>query len=156
MKNSKFETIIGGLVLLIAFLFFIVILGISKHSSRSDSGYEVLAEFANIEGLSLGSDVKISGVKVGSVSKVFLNTNNYNASVVLNIQGDLKIPTDSIFKVSSSGLMGGKFVNIKIGGMDEYFENGAVAEFTESTMDLEDLISRFVFNSESKDEKKDK
>ncbi|MDR3289971.1 MAG: outer membrane lipid asymmetry maintenance protein MlaD [Rickettsiales bacterium] len=154
MKNNKFETIIGAIVLLIAVLFFMVILNISKNTSRVNEGYVVSGEFNNVEGLTIGSDVKISGVKIGTVTDITLNKTNYKAIVFFGIENDLKIPTDSIFKVSSSGLMGGKFVNIKIGGMNEYLENKDIVDFTESTMDLEDLISRFVFNSGNKNEKK--
>ena len=65
---------------------------------------------------------------------------------------NLNIPLDSIFKISTSGLIGSKFINVKIGAEGDYFKNGDKADFTESSMDLEDLISRFIFNAEKKNE----
>jgi phospholipid/cholesterol/gamma-HCH transport system substrate-binding protein len=146
MKKNNFEVIVGSVVLLVAFLFFLTILKISKSTTSLDNTYNVVAEFNNIDGITIGSDVKISGVKVGTIEKITLNKENYNAVVVMNVEKDLKIPIDSIFKITSSGLIGGKFVNVKIGADEIFLENNSVAEFTESTMDLEDLISRFVFN----------
>lgn len=151
MKNNTFETLVGTLVLLIAILFTFMTLKISDSRQKISSGYVLNAYFNNIEGLNIGADVKISGVKIGSVLDIDLNK-NYAANVKIKLPKDLSIPVDSIFKVSTSGLIGNKFVNIKIGADDKYFKNGETVEFTESTMDLEDLLGRFVFNNDSKDE----
>ncbi len=151
MKNNTFETLVGTLVLLIAILFTFMTLKISDSRQKISSGYVLNAYFNNIEGLNIGADVKISGVKIGSVLDIDLNK-NYAANVKIKLPKDLSIPLDSIFKVSTSGLIGNKFVNIKIGADDKYFKNGETVEFTESTMDLEDLLGRFVFNNDSKDE----
>jgi phospholipid/cholesterol/gamma-HCH transport system substrate-binding protein len=150
MKNNVFETIVGTLVLLIAFIFFWFAISLSKNSKDIDNGYVLVAEFNNIGDLTIGSDVKISGVKIGSVAEIKLNKENYNAVVVLNIQKDINIPIDSIFKISSNGLMGGKFINVKIGGDESFLNNKSTAEYTESNIDLEDLISRFVFSNDKK------
>ncbi|MDD2839738.1 MAG: outer membrane lipid asymmetry maintenance protein MlaD [Rickettsiales bacterium] len=152
MKNNTFETLIGTLVLLIAILFTFMASKISDSRQKMSSGYVLNAYFSNIEGLNIGADVKISGVKIGSVLDIDLNQ-NYAANVKVKLPKDLHIPVDSIFKVSTSGLIGNKFVNIKIGADEEYLKNGETAEFTESTMDLEDLIGRFVFNKENENEK---
>lgn len=151
MKNNTFETLIGAVVLLIAILFTFMALKISDSRQKISSGYVLNAYFNNIEGLNIGADVKISGVKIGSVLDIKLNK-NYAANVRIKLPKDLSIPVDSIFKVSTSGLIGNKFVNIKIGADDEYFKNGETVEFTESTMDLEDLLGRFVFNNDNKNE----
>lgn len=147
MKNSSFEAVVGAVVLAVAGLFFLLSLSITKNTRGISGGYIVSAEFANVDGLTIGSDVKVAGVKVGDVADIKLNGENYNAKIIMSIRDGMTIPTDSVFKITSSGLMGGKFVNIKIGGDSEYLADGSIAEWTESTMDLEDLISRFVFNS---------
>lgn len=152
MKNNTFETLIGTLVLLIAILFTFMASKISDSRQKMSSGYVLNAKFNNIEGLNIGADVKVSGVKIGSVLDIDLNQ-NYMANVKIKLPKDLNVPVDSIFKVSTSGLIGNKFVNIKIGADEEYLKDGETAEFTESTMDLEDLIGRFVFNNENKNDK---
>lgn len=155
MKNNTFETLVGAFVLVIAVLFLFLSSKVSDSRQKMSSGYEIYAEFNNADGINIGSDIKISGVKVGNVLDIKLNNDNYKAYLVLKLPKDLLIPVDSIFKISTSGLIGGKFINIKVGADEEYFKDGDVAEFTESSMDLEDLISRFIFNSGDKDDKKE-
>lgn len=154
MKNNTFETLIGGLVVVIATLFLLLSLKLSNTKQNISGGYDIIAEFTNVDGINIGSDVKISGVKIGNVSDVMLNKDNYRAKLIIKMPKDIKIPTDSIFKISTSGFIGSKFINIKIGAEDTYFENNDIAEFTESTMDLEDLISRFIFNSKNNENNK--
>ena len=153
MKSNTFESLIGAIVIIIAIIFISMAYKVSGNKQKMASGYILLAEFNNIEGINIGSDIKISGVKVGSVIDINLN-DNYKADVKLKLPNNILVPTDSIFKVSTSGLIGAKFVNIKVGADEEYFKNGDKVEFTESTIDLEDLIGRFIFNYENKNEKK--
>ncbi len=153
MKNNSFETLIGALVVVVAGLFLFLSSKVSDSRQKLASGYNIIAEFTNVDGINIGSDIKISGVKIGNVIDIKLNKDNYKATVVLKMPKDILIPTDSIFKISTSGLIGNKFINVKVGAEDEYFKDNETAEFTESAMDLEDLISRFIFNSGDKDEK---
>lgn len=153
MRNNTFETLIGTLVLVVAIVFIYISSKFSSATQNISSGYKLKAEFSNIEGLNVGSDVKISGVKVGSVLGTILDNNTYKAVLTIKLPKDILIPVDSSFKVSTSGLIGVKFINIKIGGSEEYFKDGDKVDFTESTMDLEDLIGRFVFNKDQKNEK---
>ena len=151
MKNNSFETLIGALVIVVAGAFLFLSLKVSDNRQKLASGYNIITEFTNVDGINVGSDIKISGVKIGNVIDISLNKENYKANVVLKISKDVLIPVDSIFKISTSGLIGNKFINVKIGAEDEYFKGNEIAEFTESAMDLEDLISRFIFNSGNKD-----
>ncbi|MDR2526597.1 MAG: outer membrane lipid asymmetry maintenance protein MlaD [Rickettsiales bacterium] len=153
MKDEKIEIIVGAIVLLVSVVFLAYILIIYGKTSKVTHGYNVIAEFSNIADLTIGNDVKISGVKVGTVSKIGLNS-DYNAVVTMSIQDDLNIPNDSIFKISTVGLMGSKFVDVKIGGSEEYLSNNSSIDFTESALSLEDLISRFVLNSGNDKNKK--
>lgn len=152
MRNNSFETLIGALVILICILFIALSIKVSGSRQKLSSSYTVIAEFDNAEGLNIGSDIKISGVKVGNISNIELNKENYKAKTTLKIVNGLEVPADSVFKISTSGLIGNKFINIKIGADEEFLKNGDFVEFTESTMDLEDLISRFIFNSGNKNE----
>ena len=151
MKSNTLESLIGALVIVIAIIFTSMAYKVSGNKQKMASGYVLLAEFNNIDGINIGSDIKISGVKVGSVIDIKLN-DNYKAEK-LKFPNDVLIPTDSVFKVSTSGLIGAKFINVKVGADEKYLKNGDKVDFTESTMDLEDLIGRFIFNSENKNEK---
>lgn len=151
MKNNTFETLIGALVIVVAILFLSFASKITSNKQNISKGYNILAVFDNADGINIGSDIKVAGVKVGSVANIKLN-DNYKAELILKLPEGLNIPLDSIFKISTSGLIGSKFINIKIGAEEEYFKNGDKADFTESSMDLEDLISRFIFNAEKKNE----
>mgnify|MGYP003588572148 CR=1 FL=1 len=153
MKNNTLETLIGFLVLIVAGLFLFIASKVSNNMQVISSGIKLSGQFSNVDGINIGSDIKIAGVKVGSVLDVRIDEKTYKAILVLKINKDLNIPTDSLFKISTSGLIGGKFVNIKIGASDELFKDGDVVEFTESSMDLEDLIAKFLFNSGDKNDK---
>jgi phospholipid/cholesterol/gamma-HCH transport system substrate-binding protein len=153
MKKNIFETVIGFIVLICAGFFLYFALKISN--TQKIHGYHITAKFENIEGILPGSDVKIGGIRVGSVIEQKVDTETYQASVKMEINNEIKIPSDSSVKISSGGLMGSKFVKLEVGSDIEYLEDGDEIEFTQSTIDLEDLIGRFVFNKD-KDNKEDK
>ena len=152
MKNNLLETIVGSIVLLIAILFILFSFKVININSNKSQSYDVYAEFDNIEGINIGSDVKISGIKIGAVSDIKINK-NYKAYLTLNLSKEYSIPNDSIFKISTSGLIGNKFIDVKIGSSDEYIANKDTVDYTESVLNLEDLISKFLFNFK-KDENK--
>ena len=105
--------------------------------------YSVKAKFTNISGLKEGSEVEIAGVKVGKVSKISLN--DYQAVVDLLINPDIKIQGDSIASIRTQGIIGDKYIKISPGGAEEYVKpNGLISE-TESTVDIEELISKYIF-----------
>ena len=148
MKNNTIETLVGTLVVIVAVIFLLLSSKIVNSSHKVANSYEVYAEFNNIEGINIGSDVKIAGVKVGTVDNIKLDS-NYKAILTIKIQEDKKVSVDSVFKISTSGIIGNKFINIKPGSDDELLANKDTVEYTESVMDLEDLISRYIFNSNS-------
>ena len=145
MENKKsFEAIIGALVLLLCGLFFSHIVK-SNESLKQEKYKDVLyAKFNNIEGIKIGTEVKIAGVRVGFVEKTQLDTNTFQVKVKLNVMENLNIPDDSILAVTSSGLLGGKFLNIKPGVGDSVLTNGSSFTSTQSSMNLEDLIGKVV------------
>jgi phospholipid/cholesterol/gamma-HCH transport system substrate-binding protein len=105
--------------------------------------YPVKARFSNIGGLKEGSEVEIAGVKVGKVAKITLD--NYQAIVELLINPGIKIQEDSIASIRTQGIIGDKYVKISPGGAEEYIKpNGMISE-TESTVDIEELISKYIF-----------
>ncbi len=105
--------------------------------------YPVRAQFTNISGLKEGSEVEIAGVKIGKVSKIYLE--NYAATVELLINPDIKIQEDSIASIKTQGIIGDKYVKISPGGAEDYVQpNGRITE-TESAVDIEALISKYIF-----------
>lgn len=151
MENKKsFEAIIGALILLLCGLFFSHIVKSNewvKHEKYKDILY---AKFNNIEGIKVGTEVKIAGVRVGFVENTQLDTNTFQVKVKLNVMENLNIPDDSILAVTSSGLLGGKFLNIKPGAGDTFLTNGSSFSSTQSSMNLEDLIGKLVASFTSK------
>lgn len=151
MKRDIFETVVGFIVLICAAIFLYFSLKIS--GTQTVRGYKIKAKFENIEGIMPGSDVKIGGIKIGSVVKQNVDKYTYEALLVMEIDSNVKIPTDSSVKISSSGIMGSKYIKLEPGADEEYLKDGEELMFTQSAIDLEDLIGKFVFDSK---EKKDK
>jgi phospholipid/cholesterol/gamma-HCH transport system substrate-binding protein len=105
--------------------------------------YVIKARFNNIAGLREGSGVEIAGVNVGKVSKI--NLDNYQAIVELLINPNVKLQEDSIASIRTQGIIGDKYVKISPGGAEEYIRPNGMLSETESTVDIEELISKYIF-----------
>ena len=154
MKKNNFEIVIGIFVIIFSILF---VLFTMKMTNRriNDEFYKVYATFDNIEGITIGSKVKIGGIDIGEVDRLSID-NNYKVKLTLKIRSSIKIPTDSNIKISTSGIIGGKYLKVDVGGDEEYLTNYDSFEYTEATMDLEDMITRFMLNKVSNDKNNDK
>lgn len=144
MKRNMLETILGAVVLLVAGFF--VVTAYQGGEVEVEDGYTVSAKFDNITGISVGSDVRIGGIKVGVVTGLDLDEETYLAQANFNIRHTTKLPEDSTASVVSSGLLGGKFVQLAPGAMDEMLADGGQIEFTQSSVSLEELIGKYVFS----------
>ncbi|ALN40958.1 outer membrane lipid asymmetry maintenance protein MlaD [Rickettsia rhipicephali] len=149
MQQNIIETIIGFVVLIIALLFLIFAYKTGS-SITSSKGYQVTAHFQSAEGIVVGSDVMISGIKIGSVKKITLDPNSFYASVYLNINDDVKIPKDSKAQVVTSGLLGGKYISILPGNDDENLAANEEIKYTQSTINIESLINKIISSFGSK------
>ena len=149
MKKSPIETVLGVLVILVAFLF--VRFAATKIDARPQQGYELTAEFSKSGGLESGNDVRINGIKVGSVVGLGL-TPDYTAKVTLNIHENVKIPNDSTAIIASDGLMGGIFVRLEPGKSQETFKAGDRIEKTKDFRSMEDIVSEVIFLATGKDD----
>jgi phospholipid/cholesterol/gamma-HCH transport system substrate-binding protein len=109
--------------------------------------YVVRARFGNVAGLTPGARVTISGVAVGVVEEITLHPDDFSALVALRLRSDLELPLDTIVSVRSSGLIGGKFLAVQLGADEEMVAAGGILTETQSSIDLESLISRFAFGS---------
>ena len=137
------EVMVGGAVLAAAFAFAIYAMQ-TTGLNRSSAGYELNASFRSLEGVTVGTDIRLAGVKVGSVSGVSLNGETYRAETRLSLLNGIEIPDDSAAIVSSEGLLGGNFVEIVPGGSLTYFEPGDAIEDTQGAVSLISLLVKFV------------
>ena len=145
MQSNFVETLIGSIVVIIAgvFLFY----GYTTSGMRSESGYKVTAEFNRVDGLATGSDVRLSGIKVGTVVSQAIDPKNYKAVVTMNLASDVKIPDDSSAKITSEGLLGSNYVALTPGGSEDYLQDGSQIDFTQGSVDLMGLIGQAVFSA---------
>ena len=149
MKENKFEVIIGAAVLLVA-LGFVVFLYQSTGLSVSNSKhYELKADFRSADGIHVGTDVRLAGVKVGTVSDLGLNAETYRAEAELSIENKIDIPDDSALTVSSEGLLGGNFIEIIPGASYEYMQPGDEFLDTQGSVSLISLLLKFVSGSDN-------
>lgn len=146
MKQNYFETVLGAVVLLVAGLFLYIAYTMSAPDLLSGS-YDLRAKFNHIDGISMGNDIRIAGVKVGSVQKIDLDEKTFEAVVTFRLKDSVHLPQDSSAEILSDGLMGGKFINITPGGAEENFKPRDMIEKTQSSVGLEQLLSKFMFSS---------
>lgn len=145
MQNNMVETLIGAIVVAVAagFLYFLY----AGSNAAGLSGYDVSARFQRVDGLSVGTDVRLSGIKIGSVSALTLDPKTYQATVHLDIKNDVKLPDDSSIMVTSTGLLGNSYLSVSPGGSDTMIAPGGSIRNTQGAVDLMSLIGRFVGGS---------
>jgi phospholipid/cholesterol/gamma-HCH transport system substrate-binding protein len=149
MNHNIIETAMGAVVLAAAGIF--LVFAMRTADVDTSVGYPVQAAFSNAQGLMVGSDVRIGGVKVGSVSKLELDQNTYMAVATLTIENGVQLPSDTAATIRSESLMGGKFLALEPGGAEEMLASGGRIEHTQSTPDLEQLLGQAIFSmSQSK------
>jgi phospholipid/cholesterol/gamma-HCH transport system substrate-binding protein len=150
MANSRTEIIVGFFLVIgfMAFGWLALQLGEVPWLTGSKT-YILTAEFNNISGIKAGADVQISGVTVGKVRQLKLNKQS-QAVVGMQIDRGVKIPVDSMASVKSQGIIGDKYIQITLGGDEAAYKPGETIVDTESSVDLESLISKFAFGKVSK------
>ena len=141
------EVIVGGVVVAAAAGFLIYASQFSGISSGLDGSYELSASFRSIEGVTVGTDVRLAGVKVGTVTGLTLNAETFRADASLSINDGLELPDDTAAVVSSEGLLGGNFVELLPGGSAFSFADGDEILDTESSVSLISLLLKFVAGS---------
>ena len=149
MNHNMIETILGAVVLAVAAVF--LGFALSTTDVGAVSGYKISAKFSQIMGIAEGQDVRIAGVKVGSIVKAELDKTTYQAKVTMAIDPTVQLPTDTVAKVSSEGLLGGKYLALEPGADEEMLKNGDEVQYTQSAANLEELIGKFIFNGAAKE-----
>jgi phospholipid/cholesterol/gamma-HCH transport system substrate-binding protein len=150
-KSRTFEMVVGFFVLAIALGFFDYIYTRSGHGHKA--GYTLTARFEKADGLSEGSDVKISGIRVGEIVEMKVDPESFLAVVKFSVPDDLKFPADTSASVSSDGLFGGKYLALIPGGSDELLSENDEIENTSGPINIESLIGKFVLSQQNKEEK---
>lgn len=142
MRRKALETIIGGFVLLAAIAF--VVYAFSASTVGKVQGYELQAEFGRVDGVQPGSEVRMSGIKIGSVLDSKLDPLTYLAIVRFNIAQSVQIPTDSSVRILSDGLLGDAYLSIEPGGSDTMFAPGDMVTRTQDSINILDALVRLV------------
>lgn len=147
MKNNSIEMFVG-LFMLIGFGAFVYLaLQLGEVSFLTDNKtYVIEAEFDNVSGVKKGASVQIAGVVVGEVSAIKLGEDDV-ALLSLKVDKNIELPTDSMASVKSQGIIGDKYIQLSPGGDEELFKPGELIRDTESSLDIESLISKFAFGS---------
>lgn len=136
--------LVAGLVML-ALLAGLIVAAVIGNGRRSQSGTILTAQFDHIDGLDVGSDVRMAGVTVGQVTAETVNPKDYQAVVTLTVRPDIRLPTDSSVVVTSDSLLGGKYLALAPGGADTMLPPGGRIVQTQGAISLEQLLSKFIF-----------
>ena len=146
MAENPTEVIAGGAVLAAA-LAFVIYAGQSTGFTRDPGSYPLTASFRSVDGISIGTEVRLAGVKIGTVTDLSLNPQTFFADATLSIRDDLQIPDDSTALISSEGLLGGNFVELQPGGSPDNLFPGGEIEDTQGAVGLISLLMKFVGGS---------
>jgi phospholipid/cholesterol/gamma-HCH transport system substrate-binding protein len=144
-RRNFAEVLVGAVVLLVAagFLAYAI-----SHSGRAPSGgYRLYAKFDHIGGLTVGSDVRMAGVKVGSVDTTALDPKTYQALVGFTVADDVKLPKDSSATIASESLLGGNYLSLSPGGDEATLQPGQTVTITQGAVNIEELLGKFIFSA---------
>ena len=148
MKKTNLEIIVGVFLLagFISFSWLAVKMG--DINPFANETYPVTARFTSISGLKEGTTIELAGVVVGKASKIALDAGEYEAVVHLDIDKTVELTDDSIASIRTSGIIGDKFIKLTPGGSEIFLEAGDEIDETESSISLEELVSKYIFESE--------
>lgn len=145
MKRNIIETVLGGVVLLVAAGF--LVFAFRATGVSSGDGYEITARFNDASGLVSGTEVRMSGVQIGTVASLSLDLETFDAKVVLSIDDSIGLPTDTSAKIVSDGLLGGNYVALEPGAEIEIIPTGGRLLYTQGAINVVDLLGRFIFSA---------
>ena len=147
MSSNLVESLIGALVLLVAGWF--LVFAYERTDMGAGNGYTLTARFDRIDGIGIGSDVRMAGIKVGTVVSSQLDPYTYQAVVTLSLDDEVQLPTDTAIAITAEGLLGGTYMNLLPGGMEEMLADGDEISETQDAVDLLGLIGKFIYSDDS-------
>ena len=139
MSEKNLEIITGTIVLLVAAGFLVFVIKVGGFSANNEN-YNLSTSFRSAEGIDIGTEVRMAGVKIGTVKSLSLNAETLQADVKLKIEKSILIPNDSSAVISSEGLLGGSFLEIVPGGSFDNYAAGEIIEDTQSSISLINLL----------------
>ena len=145
MKKINKEIILGVIIILLSLVIFINLLNGYNSNKSNNISFSLNSDFNNVGSLSAGNDIKIHGVKVGEVTDISINPELFVANVILEFDNFYKLPSDSIFTITSNGLMGGSYIDIKIGSSDLTFNENETTKHNIDAISIENIISDIIF-----------
>lgn len=143
MAHNISEVVVGAVVV-IAAAGFLAYAGQNTGVGKSSDQISLQARFTSAEGLAIGDDVHLAGVKVGTLTGLRLDTQTYQAVAEFSVRSDVLIPEDSEAKVASEGLLGGSFLELTPGGSDINLSEGEEVIYTQGSLSLINLLMKFV------------
>lgn len=143
MLENKTEVVVGAAVLAVAFGF-LMYTAQTTGMTTGQSEYQLSASFRSADGVAVGTDVRLAGVKVGRVAQLHLDPESYRAKTVFTVRQGIEVPDDSAVAISSEGLLGGNYVEILPGASPFFFSAGDEIEFTQGSVSLVALLMKFV------------
>jgi phospholipid/cholesterol/gamma-HCH transport system substrate-binding protein len=144
--SVKLESLVGAAVIALAIGFFFYASKTAGVGGAVSSGYHVIAEFDNAEGINVGTDVRLAGIKIGTVTRQNLNPENYMARLELTLDPKVSLSDDTAAKVTSEGLLGAKFISMEPGGSETKLAEGSTMSLTQGAVDIWSLISSAMFD----------
>lgn len=145
MKGRSLAELGAGAAVLIVALGFLAY-ALLNNGQATVAGISLTARFDNVGAIPIGADVRLSGVKVGRVLGTTIDPKTYQAVVSFSVQNGLAVPDDSSAVISSGGLLGGPFLTVSPGGSTTMLKDGQTITITQSAVNLEDLLGKFIFN----------
>ncbi|WP_428376572.1 outer membrane lipid asymmetry maintenance protein MlaD [Lichenicoccus sp.] len=142
-RHDPVELLAGFVVLVV--LAALITAAVIGNGRRSQPGYQLKAQFDHVDGLDVGSDVRMAGVTVGQVVSETVDPKSFQAIVTLTVRPDIKLPPDSSIVVTSDSLLGGKYLALAPGGADGTLPPGGRITQTQGSISLEQLLSKFIF-----------
>jgi phospholipid/cholesterol/gamma-HCH transport system substrate-binding protein len=153
MRQNLVETLIGAVVLLVAAVFLVFAYG--KSGVGHIAGYALTAKFSRVDGIAVGSQVRLAGIKVGTVTDQRLDPKDYRAVVIMSLDPSVQLPEDSAVKIASDGLLGGKYLSLEPGGAEQMLKAGQEIKFSQGSVDLIDLVGQYMFSNAGSSQSKD-
>ncbi len=144
MKQRWFETLLGGVVLAAA-IFFVSWAWNSSGNNDGSGIQRITANFQSIKGLRVGNDVRVGGVKIGTIERLGINPDTYQANVTMSITNSISLPDDSAIAIISDGLLGGAFMRVNPGQSATKLTDGSAFTRIEQSASLEELLGKAVF-----------
>ncbi|SLM30483.1 ABC-type transporter involved in resistance to organic solvents, periplasmic binding component [Desulfamplus magnetovallimortis] len=151
MKKEKMEFYVGILMIigLSCCAYLIIVLGGANVINKND--YRVFAYFSSVAGLKAGANVEMAGVEIGNVISISLDMERLLAKVELGIRENIKLAEDVLASVKTSGVIGDKYINLSPGGSEIFLESGDTIFNTESAIDIEALVSKYIFGKKEEE-----